>query len=165
MLYLYKNIIKKKTMKNIIRLTESDLHRIIKSSVSRILKEEADTQLLSQIVQGIMQLRSIDASPSRENDVDEIQLQNGNLVFISFNVNDRRYLVQGMRSGSYDVPDDPDEIEGDYDIDITSIEIYSEDGEKIADIEDNGMVADAIKSIADVDNSELEYYEDDFYDE
>ena len=64
-----------------------------------------------------------------------------------------------MQSNDYDVPDDPDEIEGDYQVFITSI-VIDENGEQTP-IEDNGMVANALKSLINPDMDDLEYYEDD----
>lgn len=152
-------------MKKLIRLTESDLHKVIKRSVSRILKESQETDILSQIVQGIMNMGEIKGDSSYENEISDIELDNGNVAFITYEVSDGRYLQRGMSSYDRDVPDDPSEVMGDYDIEVTAIEIYTDDGEFVTSLKDNGMVADAIKDIAIIDESDLDYQDDDYYEE
>ena len=50
-------------MKKIIRLTESDLHNLIKRSVERILREQGgDDLLLQSIAQGLVQ-QQLSVSP------------------------------------------------------------------------------------------------------
>lgn len=142
-----------------LRLTESDLHRIIASAVGKILTESNDNELLSAIV-GKLSNIDIDAKPGKN----EIQVpldDNGDLIaFIDFVVEDNRYLEHGMRSQSRDVPDDPDSIEGDYNVMVSSIVIYDDNNEE-TEFADNGMVADALRDLINLDNEELDYLDDD----
>ena len=142
-----------------LRLTESDLHRIIASAVGKILTESNDNELLSAIV-GKLSNIDIDAKPGKN----EIQVpldDNGDLIaFIDFVVEDNRYLEHGMRSQSRDVPDDPDSIEGDYNVMVSSIVIYDDNNEE-TEFADNGMVADALRDLINLDNEGLDYLDDD----
>lgn len=142
-----------------LRLTESDLHRIIASAVGKILTESNDNELLSAIVEKLSNV-DIDAKPGKN----EIQVpldDNGDLIaFIDFVVDDNRYLEHGMRSQSRDVPDDPDSIEGDYNVMVSSIIIYDDNNEE-TEFADNGMVADALRDLINLDNEELDYLDDD----
>lgn len=142
-----------------LRLTESDLHRIIASAVGKILTESNDNELLSAIV-GKLSNIDIDAKPGKN----EIQVpldDNGDLIaFIDFVVEDNRYLEHGMRSQSMDVPDDPDSIEGDYNVMVSSIVIYDDNNEE-TEFADNGMVADALRDLINLDNEGLDYLDDD----
>lgn len=142
-----------------LRLTESDLHRIIASAVGKILTESNDNELLSAIV-GKLSNIDIDAKPGKN----EIQVpldDNGDLIaFIDFIVEDNRYLEHGMRSQSRDVPDDPDSIEGDYNVMVSSIVIYDDNNEE-TEFADNGMVADALRDLINLDNEGLDYLDDD----
>lgn len=143
----------------VLRLIESDLHRLISSTVQKILKENADNNgLLSMIVE---RLSSTEIPSNKgENYVDVPLDDEGNIIAcIDYEIEDNRYLVRGMQSNDYDVPDDPDEVEGDYQVFITSI-VIDENGEQ-KPIEDNGMVANALKSLINPDMDDLEYYEDD----
>jgi hypothetical protein len=142
-----------------LRLTESDLHRIIASAVGKILNESNDNELLSAIVEKLSNV-DINAKPGKN----EIQVpldDNGDLIaFIDFVVEDNRYLEPGMRSQSMDVPDDPDSIEGDYNVMVSSIVIYDDNNEE-TEFADNGMVADALRDLINLDSEGLDYLDDD----
>lgn len=152
-------------MKKIIRLTESDLHNFIKRSVERILREQDDTFLLQDIAQYIVQRGEIDVNPG-ENDL-EVELQDGRLVYIKYNVLCNPYLHQGMKSSDYDVPDDPDEIIDDWDVEIIDICLFDYDDNEVT-INDNGIVRESLKRVLQIDYSnydvpsekEFFYYED-----
>lgn len=152
-------------MKKIIRLTESDFHNLIKRSVERILREQDDTFLLQDIAQYIVQRGEIDVNPG-ENDL-EVELQDGRLVYIKYNVLCNPYLHQGMKSSDYDVPDDPDEIIDDWDVEIIDICLFDYDDNEVT-INDNGIVRESLKRVLQIDYSnydvpsekEFFYYED-----
>lgn len=154
-------------MKKIIRLTESDLRGIVQRSVLRVLQEQNDFGLLLQtIAQSIAQESIIDVYPG-ENE-QEVQLEDGRLAFVTYDVQCNPYLRQGMKSNDYDVPDDPDEIIDNPEVVVTEIMIYDEDGENEIPLEDNGIVKKALESVIQVDYSnydvpsgeEFFYYEE-----
>lgn len=143
----------------IIRLVESDLHRLISSAVKRILRESGEKNgILSRIIE---RLSSAEISSNiGENYVDIPLDDNGNVVAcIDYEIEDNRYLVKGMQGDGYLQPDDPDSIEGDYQVYVSNITL--DDNGKEMQIEDNGMVADALKSLIDPGIDNLEYYDDD----
>ena len=153
-------------MRKIIRLTESDLRGIVQRSVLRVLQEQNDFGLLLQsIAQSIVQKNEIDVNPG-ENDL-EVELQDGRLVYIKYNVLCSPYLRQGMKSNSYDVPDDPDEIIDDWDVEIIDICLYDYDDNEVT-INDNGIVRESLKRVLQIDYSNYDvpseedyfYYED-----
>lgn len=156
-------------MKKIIRLTESDLHNIIQRSVERVLREQGDTLLLQDIAQCIAQRGVIEVNPG-ENDL-EVELQDGRLAYIKYNVLCSPYLRQGMKSYDYDMPDDPDEIIDDWDVEIIDICLYDYDDNEVT-INDNGIVKKSLKCVLQIDYSgydvpsEEEYFFDDdsYYD-
>jgi hypothetical protein len=150
-------------MKKIIRLTESDLRGIVQRSVLRVLQEQNDFGLLLQsIAQSIVQKGEIDVNPG-ENDL-EVELQDGRLVYIKYNVLCSPYLRQGMKSNDYDVPDDPDEIIDDWDVEIIDICLYDYDDNEVT-INDNGIVRKSIKRVLQIDynNYDVPSEEDYFY--
>ena len=153
-------------MKKIIRLTESDLRGIVQRSVLRVLQEQNDFGLLLQsIAQSIAQKGTIYVNLG-ENYID-VELQQGNFADINFEVDGDPYLQQGMKSSSYDVPNDPDEIIDNLKITIGSIEYCNGEGECFP-IRDNGIVKKALESVIQVDYSNYDvpseedyfYYED-----
>ena len=149
--------------KVIIRLTESDLHRIVNESVTRILKEEDNSFLLQVISQKIVQKGSIYAVNGGSNDA-QIDLGNGKTAYIEFIVESDPYLQKGMKSGSYDVPDDNDEIIDEPIVQVENIEIWMNDGENSYPLEDNGIIAKALEKVIEVDYSEMDIpREDDYY--
>ena len=134
-----------------IRLTESDLKNIIYSTVEKILKEEIDNNsILSRIVD---RLSNMDVSASNGSNSVEVPLDDeGNvIVFIDYEINDKRYL------NKVEAPDGPlNDIEGDFELYITDMTVYDENDNETP-IEDNGMVANALKELVNLDDSDLDY--------
>ena len=151
-------------MKKIIRLTESDLHNFIKRSVERILREQGgDDLLLQSIAQGLVQ-QQLSVSPG-ENEA-EVQLGEDTFAYVKYNVLCSPYLKQGMRSNDYDVPDDPDEIIDELEVEVIEVD-YCQDGD-CNPIQDNGIIQKALQNNIEVDYSDYNvpseedyfYYED-----
>ena len=151
-------------MKRIIRLTESDLHNFIKRSVERILREQGgDDLLLQSIAQGLVQ-QQLSVSPG-ENEA-EVELGEDTFAYVKYNVLCSPYLKQGMRGNDYDVPDDPDEIIDEPEVDVIEVD-YCQDGD-CNPIQDNGIIQKALQNNIEVDYSDYNvpseedyfYYED-----
>ena len=140
--------------KIVIRLTESELKKIINESVSRILKEEDDSFILQTIAQEVTQNGVIYAK-NGENET-EVELEGGRLVIITFDVESDPYIEPGVKSMDYDVPNDPDEIIDEPTVTVTSMEVYDNEGDSLGSLQDNGIVAKAIEN-------ELEMEYDDSY--
>ena len=129
-------------MKRIIRLTESDLHNFIKCSVERILREQGgDDLLLQSIAQGLVQ-QQLSVSPG-ENEA-EVELGEDTFAYVKYNVLCSPYLKQGMRSNDYDVPDDPDEIIDEPEVEVIEFD-YCQDGD-CNPIQDNGIIQKALQN-------------------
>lgn len=133
-------------MKKIIRLTESDLHNIVRNSVLRVLREQDDTMLLQIIAQALADQRQ-EAKPG-DNEA-RVELEGDNFAYIDYNVLCDPYMRQGMKSQSYDVPDDADEIIDDVEIEVTEVG-YCQDGE-CRIIEDNGIIKKALENAVEID--------------
>ena len=151
-------------MKKIIRLTESDLHNFIKRSVERILREQGgDDLLLQSIAQGLVQ-QQLSVSPG-ENEA-EVELGEDTFAYVKYNVLCSPYLKQGMRSNDYDVPDDPDEIIDELEVEVIEVD-YCQDGD-CNPIQDNGIIQKALQNNIEVVYSDYNvpseedyfYYED-----
>lgn len=151
-------------MKRIIRLTESDLHNFIKRSVERILREQGgDDLLLQSIAQGLVQ-QQLSVNPG-ENEA-EVELGEDTFAYVKYNVLCSPYLKQGMRSNDYDVPDDPDEIIDEPEVEVIEVD-YCQDGD-CNPIQDNGIIQKALQNNIEVDYSDYNvpseedyfYYED-----
>ena len=135
-------------MKKIIRLTESELHNLVQRSVQRILREQDESLLLQAIAQAIVQKRRIGATLG-ECDA-EIPLQGGKYAYITYEVEGDPYMQRGMKSSSYDVPDDPDEIIDKPTVEIGSIEVCDNEGHCMP-IRDNGIVKQALEQTIEID--------------
>lgn len=141
-------------MKKIIRLTESDLHNLVQRSVLRILREEDNSLLLQSIAQSIVSQGQLDVTAG-ENE-GEFYLQGGDYAYISYNVECDPYMQQGMRSNSYDVPNDDDQIIDKPTVEVGSIEFCNRDGEGCIQIHDNGIVKRALESVINVDYTDFD---------
>lgn len=141
-------------MKKIIRLTESDLHSLVQRSVLRILREQDDNLLLQLIAQNLVQQQPT-ITPGKNENV-EIQLQGDTLAFLDFVVDSNPYMRQGMKSSSYDVPDDPDEIIDNPTIEVLEIAVC-EDGE-CRPIQDNGIIKQTLENNIKKKNVKIDYY-------
>ena len=162
LIFIVQNI-NKKEMRKIIRLTESDLHNLVQRSVLRILREQDNNLLLQSIAQGLVQ-QQLTASQG-ENEV-EVQLQGDAIAQINFVVESDPYMRQGMRSNSYDVPDDEDEIIDKPTVEVGSIEFCDGEGEGCIQIHDNGIVKKALESVINVDYTDFDIpSEQDYYSE
>ena len=151
-------------MNKIIRLTESDLHSLVQRSVLKVLREQDENLLLQSIAQSIASQGQINVTAG-END-GEFHLQGGNFAYITYNVECNPYMRQGMRSGSYDVPDDPDEIIDRPTVEIGSIEFCNGEDKECIQIHDNGIIKKALESVIDVDYTDFDVpNEQDFYSE
>jgi hypothetical protein len=144
-----------------LRLTESDLRSIISSTVGKILKEGAENnEILSKIIERLSS--SEVTSDMGENEVEVPLDETGNqIAFVTYEIEEGRYLTPGMPGADRDVPDDYPNVEGDFAVYVTNIVIYDENNNP-TQIEDNGMVAKALKSLVTPEERNLNYYEDDF---
>jgi hypothetical protein len=133
-------------MKKIIRLTESDLHNIVRNSVLHVLREQDDTMLLQIIAQALAEQKQ-EAVPG--NNEARVELEGDDFAYIDYNVLCDPYMRQGMKSQSYDVPDDEDEIIDDVEIEVNEIG-YCRDGECRL-IEDNGIIKKALENAVEID--------------
>ena len=147
--------------KVIYRLTESELRKIINESARRIIKEENDSFMLQVVAQTIIQKGKLTAYLG-ENDA-EFDIQGGKYAYITFEVDGNPYVKQGMKSGSYDVPDDNDEIVDEPTVMVNSISISDEDGHGVQ-LRDNGIVKNALEKVIEIDYNGMDIpNQDDYY--
>ena len=146
-------------MKKLIRLTESDLHNLVQRSVLRVLREQDENFLLQSIAQSLVQQRLV--ASQGENEI-EVQLQGDTFAQIAFVVESSPYMRQGMKSSSYDVPDDPDEIVDNPTIEVVEV-VVCKDGDCLP-IQDNGIIQQTLQKNVEIDYnggdipSEQDYY-------
>ena len=154
-------------MKKIFRLTESELRHLIRESVNRVLTEQDGSFLLQSIAQSIISQGRFDVTDG-END-GEFELQGGDYVHVTFNVECDPFIRKGMKSSSYDVPDDDDEIIDNPIVEVGSIDYYSERRNDWFQIRDNGLVKKALEKVIYVNypnyndipsEEDVYYYED-----
>lgn len=146
-------------MKKLIRLTESDLHNLVQRSVLRVLREQDENFLLQSIAQSLVQQRLV--ANQGENEI-EVQLQGDAIAQIAFVVESSPYMRQGMKSSSYDVPDDPDEVVDNPTIEVVEV-VVCKDGDCLP-IQDNGIIQQTLQKNVEIDYndgdipSEQDYY-------
>ena len=146
-------------MKKLIRLTESDLHNLVQRSVLRVLREQDENFLLQSIAQSLVQQRLV--ANQGENEI-EVQLQGDAIAQIAFVVESSPYMRHGMKSSSYDVPDDPDEVVDNPTIEVVEV-VVCKDGDCLP-IQDNGIIQQTLQKNVEIDYnggdipSEQDYY-------
>lgn len=140
-------------MKRIVRLTESDIHRIVANSIGRIIEQRENYDLIKMIVSAIKEqyAEGIDA---RENDKNELQLDlaDGRFVWIGFNVYGNAYV--DTQEGNYDVPEYSEVVDNPEITDIT-VEVFDENNEPHL-LEDTALIENTIKQLLNIDY----YYSD-----
>ena len=136
-------------------ISEAVARKAVRESIKSPLREdEMDVNgKLSTIVDALTKMGRIEPNVGENN----LEIPLGSVVvMLTYNVEDHRY-VHGM-SSTEDYDDR--EIEGDISVEVGTIEVYDDDGGLIDQLEDNGMVEDALKSVIDLDNSTVEEYSD-----
>jgi len=155
--------------KQIIRLTESDLHNIIKESVQKVLSEgfntpSNDSMYLDLIADGLQYISKEEIENNPDNVIvplsDDYDENGKNIAIISCDFSDNRMLRHGWRSNDRDLPDDPDEFEGECNVVINKIVIF-DDNYNSLELYDDGRIRDAIKEIVCIPEDELEFYPED----
>jgi len=140
-------------MKRIIRLTESDLHGMVRNAVKRILRESNDNQTIMAIANAIeQQWEPVSLSPG-DNEID-VELGGNASAYITFNLVCDPYIQPGMRSQSRDVPDDPDEIVDEPEVEVNQIVMYYDGGDE-QNIVDDGTIQSTIEMI--VSGAKIDY--------
>lgn len=116
-------------MKKIIRLTENDLHSIVKNTLSKVIKESNNEPI--DITEGVISSiwdSNYDFDRWEDGWHREVDFANeaGESYILDIYIN--REVKPGLKSHDYDVPDDPDEINVTLDIDnIRAFDAYGEE--------------------------------------
>jgi hypothetical protein len=124
-----------------------------------VLREQDENFLLQSIAQSLVQQR---LSASQGKNEIEVQLQGDAIAQIAFVVESNPYMRQGMKSSSYDVPDDPDEIVDNPTIEVVEV-VVCKDGD-CSPIQDNGIIQQTLQKNVEIDYnggdipSEQDYY-------
>ena len=159
-------------MKKIFRLTESELHHIVRETANKVIsraltENEVDGKLCKIIADRILESGEyvLDYHDQDENvEYQDIQIGKDAYASVTFDVIEKPTVRMGMKSHDYDVPDDPPYLDGDTKVEVT--EIYICDFEANDDgyyIQDNGMVGKAIEDVIVWDGYGEEDYDDDSY--
>ena len=147
----------------ILRLTESDVSRLIKEAAYKILNEMMegqDNEILSQVVNAIHGTNNLTMNPNTEETLELYLSDTEDLIaYVIAYADDNRSIAYGDEGDGYTTPPAPDEILGDYEIHVIKIELYK-DGDLIAELEDNGMVADALMDAVNVEEDGLPSVDD-----
>jgi hypothetical protein len=124
-----------------------------------VLREQDENFLLQSIAQSLVQQRLV--ANQGENEI-EVQLQGDAIAQIAFVVESSPYMRQGMKSSSYDVPDDPDEVVDNPTIEVVEV-VVCKDGDCLP-IQDNGIIQQTLQKNVEIDYnggdipSEQDYY-------
>lgn len=137
-------------MRKIIRLTESDLHNMVRNALKGVLSE---TNFIPLIAKAVEEQWEADTLTPGKNEID-VEPTRNTRVFITFNLICSPYIQPGTRSQSRDVPDDPDEIVDEPEVEITQIYMVLDDDEEM-EITDDGTIQSVIQEK--VNNAEIEY--------
>ena len=140
-------------MKRIIRLTENDLHGIVRNAIKRILRESNDNQSIIAIADAIKQQWKPDSLLPGDNEID-VELGGNASAWIDFNLVCNPYIQPGTPSSDYDVPDDPDEIVDEPEVEVNQIVMYYDGGDEL-DVVDDGTIQSTIEMI--VSGAKIDY--------
>ena len=122
-------------MKKIIRLTENDLHKIVKNIASKVIKEEINENLTNMVISAILR-----------NKVQFLELEDGRHTI---NVEDKEFDFEIDFSLYYD------EEYSDFDVEIFNVEAFKKYTDDIIDTDFNiDRIEDALYDIINEDVKE-----------
>ena len=122
-------------MKKIIRLTENDLHKIVKNIASKVIKEEINENLTNMVISAILR-----------NKVQFLELEDGRHTI---NVEDKEFDFEIDFSLYYD------EEYSDFDVEIFNVEAFKKYTDDIIDADFNiDRIEDALYDIINEDVKE-----------
>lgn len=155
-------------MRNKIILTEEDITNLITEAVDSVINEEDNNAILMGIAEQITALGEIHCNLGENELYDQIQIGEYS-VNINYTVESESYWTGVGDPGDYiHEPQQPDFNEGETRVTVNDIQVDNEESDDVIDIEDNGIIANALKSVIVFDETDLpdrsfEYDEPDEY--
>jgi len=142
-----------------IRLTESEIGQLIERVVERTINESQNDTILLGIAEAITNLGEIKCHIGDNELYGQIKFGEYD-VDIDYNVDSSSYYYGGDDGDYYNAPT-PKEIEqGNTDVNVTKIWVNTEDADDVMELEDTGIVANALKSVIYIDDESYPYMSD-----
>ena len=134
-------------------ITEEDVIDMLKEAIDQVIEDNDNDDILLGIAEKITDMGEINCNIG-ENEINDIQIGDYN-VSVDFTVESDSYWTGvGDPGDNYNEPE-ADFNEGETRVLVTKIWINTDEEDDVIDIEDTGVVANAIKSIAVIDEMSL----------
>lgn len=150
-------------------LTEDKLNSIISEAVEQVLDGAQNEQILMGIADAITNLGNIPCHVGENELYGQIHIGEYD-VDIDYVVESDAYYEPKDEGDIYNIEPSRNFVDGETRVFVVEIYVNSENGDNLIDIEDNGIVANALKSVIEIDNMSYperdidnEYYDDDEY--
>lgn len=140
-------------MKKLI-ITEEDVINMLKEAVDRVITDNDNDTILIGIAEKITDMGEINCNIG-ENQLDDIMIGDY-IIAIDYTVETDSYWAGvGDPGDYYNEPEQPDFNEGEMRVVVNKIWVNTENEDDVIDIEDTGVIANAIKSVAVIDETSL----------
>ena len=142
-----------------IRLTENEIGQLIERVVERTINESQNDTILLGIAEAITNLGEIRCHMGDNELYGQIKFGEYD-VDIDFNVDSSSYYYGGDDGDYYNEPTPKEFEQGNTDVNVTKIWVNTEDADDVMEIEDTGIVANALKSVIYIDEDSYPYMSD-----
>ena len=142
-----------------IRLTENEIGQLIERVVERTINESQNDTILLGIAEAITNLGEIRCHIGDNELYGQIKFGEYD-VDIDFNVDSSSYYYGGDDGDYYNEPTPKEFEQGNTDVNVTKIWVNTEEADDVMEIEDTGIVANALKSVIYIDEDSYPYMSD-----
>lgn len=142
-----------------IRLTENEIGQLIERVVERTINESQNDTILLGIAEAITNLGEIRCHMGDNELYGQIKFGEYD-VDIDFNVDSSSYYYGGDDGDYYNEPTPKEFEQGNTDVNVTKIWVNTEEADDVMEIEDTGIVANALKSVIYIDEDSYPYMSD-----
>ena len=140
-------------MRQKILMTENEVRDIITEAVEQTISDEQNNQILMGIAEAITNLGTVPCYIGENELYNQIHIGEYN-VDIDYTVESDSYYSGGDDGDYYNAPQPSDFNEGEVRVTVSAIYVNSDEGDDLMDIEDTGIIANALASVIEINDTE-----------
>ena len=142
-----------------IRLTENEIEQLIERVVDKTITESQDDAILLAIAEAIGNLGEIQCHLG-DNELCGVIKIGEYSIDIDYEVDSTSYYYGGDEGDYYNAPQPQEFEKGETTVYVNRIWVNTEEADDVIKVEDNGIVANALKAAIDIDDESYPYMSD-----